>query len=85
MTDLYYDLATDFYIYGWGQSFHFAPRLKGEGLKASIARLEHFMALKGNITSDKKVLDMGCGVGGPMRCIAKLTGADVTGITINDY
>jgi len=41
------------------------------------------MAVKGNITEGKKVLDMGCGVGGPMRTIAKLTGADVTGITIN--
>ena len=24
--NLYYDLATDFYEYGWGTSFHFAPR-----------------------------------------------------------
>ena len=22
----YYDLVTDFYEFGWGQSFHFAPR-----------------------------------------------------------
>jgi sterol 24-C-methyltransferase len=22
----YYDIATDFYEYGWGSSFHFAPR-----------------------------------------------------------
>ena len=22
----YYDLVTDFYEYGWGESFHFAPR-----------------------------------------------------------
>ena len=24
----YYDLVTDFYEYGWGQSFHFAPLMK---------------------------------------------------------
>lgn len=24
----YYDLATDFYEFGWGSSFHFAPRHK---------------------------------------------------------
>ena len=24
----YYDLVTDFFEYGWGQSFHFAPRAK---------------------------------------------------------
>jgi hypothetical protein len=23
-------MITDFYEYGWGQSFHFAPRNKGE-------------------------------------------------------
>ena len=28
MVNDYYDLVTDFYEYGWGQSFHFAPRHK---------------------------------------------------------
>ena len=28
----YYDLVTDFYEYGWGPSFHFAPRRTGESL-----------------------------------------------------
>lgn len=32
-----------------------------------------------------KVLDVGCGVGGPMRNIVKATGGHVTGITINEY
>jgi len=32
-----------------------------------------------------KVLDVGCGVGGPMRNIVKATGGFVTGITINEY
>mmetsp|Transcript_35328 Transcript_35328/g.49055 ORF Transcript_35328/g.49055 Transcript_35328/m.49055 type:complete len:234 (+) Transcript_35328:1300-2001(+) len=32
-----------------------------------------------------KVLDAGCGVGGPMRAIAKGTGGGVLGITINEY
>lgn len=31
------------------------------------------------------VLDVGCGVGGPAREIAKFTGAHITGITINEY
>lgn len=33
----------------------------------------------------KKLLDVGCGVGGPYRNIARFTGADVTGITLNEY
>ena len=32
-----------------------------------------------------KAIDLGCGVGGPMRTIAKASGAHVTGITINEY
>ena len=32
-----------------------------------------------------KGLDVGCGVGGPMRTIASTSGAEITGITINDY
>jgi sterol 24-C-methyltransferase len=32
-----------------------------------------------------KVLDVGCGVGGPARNIARFSRADVTGVTINDY
>jgi sterol 24-C-methyltransferase len=34
---------------------------------------------------NSKVLDVGCGVGGPMRNIHQFTGSDITGITINEY
>ncbi|KAL0283318.1 UNVERIFIED_CONTAM: Cycloartenol-C-24-methyltransferase [Sesamum angustifolium] len=46
MVNKYYDLVTSFYEYGWGESFHFAPRWKGESLKESIKRHEHFLALQ---------------------------------------
>lgn len=36
------------------------------------------------LTGDK-ILDCGCGVGGPMRTIAAVSGAHVVGITINEY
>lgn len=32
-----------------------------------------------------KVLDVGCGVGGPAREIAKFTGSHITGLNNNDY
>jgi sterol 24-C-methyltransferase len=44
MVDQYYDLATDFYEYGWGDSFHFAHRYKTESLRESIVRHEHYLA-----------------------------------------
>lgn len=81
----YYDLATDFYQYGWGDSFHFAPRLKNESFEASLKRFELFLAQKMNLQPGKKVLDVGCGVGGPLEAIAKATGSQITGINNNAY
>jgi len=81
----YYSLSTDFYEYGWGQSFHFANRFRGETLAESIQRHESYLALKMKIKTGDKVLDIGCGVGGPLRRIAHLTGAHVIGLTISQY
>ena len=36
----FYSLITDFYEYGWGESFHFAAREKGESFEKSIIRQE---------------------------------------------
>jgi sterol 24-C-methyltransferase len=81
----YYDLATDFYEFGWGQSFHFAPRVRGETLRASILRYEHRVAEALGCRAGDSLLDLGCGVGGPMRTMARDFGAKVTGININEY
>jgi sterol 24-C-methyltransferase len=81
----YYSLSTDFYEYGWGQSFHFANRYRGETLAESLQRHESYLAMKMKLKTGDKVLDLGCGVGGPLRRIAYLTGAHVTGVTISQY
>jgi sterol 24-C-methyltransferase len=85
MVNDYYDLVTDFYEFGWGQSFHFAPRFKGESFDASIARHEYWLAARLGLRPGMKVLDVGCGVGGPMRAIARFSGANVVGVNNNDY
>nr|GMD39792.1 Cycloartenol-C-24-methyltransferase [Ipomoea batatas] len=85
MVNKYYDLATSFYEYGWGESFHFAPRWKGESLQESIKRHEHFIALQLGLRPGQKVLDVGCGIGGPLREIARFSGAFVTGVNNNEY
>ena len=85
MVNKYYDLATSFYEYGWGESFHFAHRYKWETLRESIVRHEHFLASKLNVKPGDKVLDVGCGVGGPLREIAAFTGASVTGLNNNAF
>lgn len=85
MVNKYYDLATSFYEYGWGESFHFAHRVNNETLRESIKRHEHFLALRLGLSSGMKVLDVGCGVGGPLREIALFSGASVTGLNNNAY
>ncbi|KAK2175692.1 hypothetical protein NP493_710g00029 [Ridgeia piscesae] len=85
LANQYYDLATDFFEYGWGESFHFATMHKGESFEHAIAKHEYRIALKLRIEPGEKVLDMGCGVGGPARNIATFTEAEITGLNINDY
>jgi len=85
MINHYYDLVTDFYEEAWAKSFHFAPRFKGESFDSSLARSEHFFALKLGLAPGMKVLDVGCGVGGPMRSIARFSGANIEGVNNNDY
>lgn len=85
LTRHYYNLATDFYEYGWAQSFHFCGFGKSEAFKQALARHEHYLALKMGIQEGQRVLDVGCGVGGPAREIAKFTGCHVLGLNNNDY
>ncbi|CAF0903240.1 unnamed protein product [Rotaria sordida] len=81
----YYSLTTDAYEYALGKSIHCANRFRGETFAESIQRHESYLALRMQPKPGDKVLDIGCGVGGPLRRIARLTGAHVTGITISPY
>ena len=81
----YYNLATDFYEYGWGTSFHFCRFAAGESFSRAIARHEHYLALKLGLQEKQRVLDVGCGVGGPAREMIKFANVHVTGLNNNDY
>eukprot|EP00300_Choanocystis_sp_HF-7_P001632 c11316_g1_i1.p1 GENE.c11316_g1_i1~~c11316_g1_i1.p1 ORF type:complete len:425 (+),score=107.41 c11316_g1_i1:35-1276(+) len=85
LVDSYYELATQFYEWGWGQSFHFATRLAGESFYESIKRHEYVLAGRLNVSAGSKILDCGCGIGGPLRNITRFTQCDITGITLNEY
>jgi len=85
LVNAYYELATLFYEWGWGQSFHFAYQLKGETFASAIARHEYYLAGRLALKEGSKVLDVGCGIGGPMRNISRFTRCDVTGVTLNEY
>lgn len=85
LVNAYYDLATVFYEWGWGASFHFASRYAFESFAESIRRHEYHLASKLEVQRGSKVLDVGCGIGGPMRNIARFTQCSVTGLTLNPY
>jgi len=85
VAESFYNLATDFYEYGWGDSFHFGFRTKSEGHGKAILNSQNFVAAKLMVKSMDRVLDMGCGIGGPMRGVVRATGANVTGLTINQH
>jgi sterol 24-C-methyltransferase len=85
LVNQYYDLVTDFYLFGWGEHFHFAPRRAKEGFKDSLKRHERFVARKLGLRPGMEALDVGCGIGGPMRYIAGQTGASIVGINDNAY
>ncbi len=82
---LYYDLASDFYEWGWGPSHHFALRAANESFAASLVRHEHFLADALSLCPGMRVADIGCGIGGPLRQIARVSRASIVGININEY
>ncbi|XWS60634.1 hypothetical protein CRYUN_Cryun07bG0052200 [Craigia yunnanensis] len=81
----YYDRVNNLYEVIWGESFHFASRWNGESLRESIKRHEHFIALQLGLKPGDKVLDVGCGIGGPLREIARFSSTSVTGLSNNEY
>ena len=79
----YYDLCSPFMVYGWGESLHFAPLTPQESLEDSKIRHQRLMIAKLEMLPGMTVVDVGCGVGGPMRRVVREAGVRVVGININ--
>ena len=56
MTKQYYDLATDFFEYGWGESFHFYVMCKEESRQTSCLKHEYRLAVKLGLKAGLKCL-----------------------------
>jgi len=78
----YYNVSTLFYEWGWGPSFHFAPLKAGVPFQVSLEA--HELDLVEDVMKPGiRALDVGCGIGGPARHIAKCTKSKITGLNIN--
>jgi len=56
-----------------------------ESFAESITRHEYYLATRLGLQPSDTVLDIGCGIGGPLRNIGRFTGAAITGVTLNQY
>ena len=80
----YYDLCSELMVFGWGESLHFAPLSPGESLKDSKIRHQRQMITRLELREGMTVVDIGCGIGGPMRRVAREAGVRVLGINSSD-
>ena len=80
----YYDLCSDFMVFGWSESLHFAPLSPEESLEDSQARHQRLMIAKLELQEGMTVIDVGCGIGGPMRRVAREAGVSVVGVNSSE-
>ena len=84
LTRQYYDIVTSAYRRGWGDCFHFCPLYGDEMLRDAIRGLHQLIVDRARLIPEMSALDVGCGIGGPARSIAGISGADVTGLNISE-
>jgi sterol 24-C-methyltransferase len=71
-------------VFGWSESLHFAPLAPRESLEESQIRHQRLMIAKLELREGMTVIDVGCGVGGPMRRVAREAGVRVVGVNNNE-
>lgn len=80
----YYDLCGEIMDFGWGESLHFAPLSPQESLEDSKIRHQRLMIAKLELGEGMTVIDVGCGVGGPLRRVVREAGVRVVGVNSNE-
>ena len=80
----YYDLCSEFMVFGWGESLHFAPLSPRESLEDSKIRHQRLMIAKLELRKGMAVVDVGCGIGGPMRRVVREAGVRAVGVNSSE-
>lgn len=85
MVSGFYTLVSEQFTSDWGESQHcglFAT--PDTPVAEAVAALEALIIRAAGIRAGMRVLDAGCGVGGPARAVARATGARVIGIDLTE-
>ncbi|RDW80903.1 hypothetical protein BP5796_05601 [Coleophoma crateriformis] len=80
----HYELASDYYYSLWGEHIHHGYFLTPEDTKEKAQlQLIELLLQKSQVAKGSTVLDVGCGIGGTSRYLAREHGCQVIGITIS--
>ncbi len=78
----FYDYIADAWQYLLGQNFHWGYfRSPEEPLDVATDTLIDMLVERFELTSSAKLLDVGCGIGGPARYLAEKYGCHITGFS----
>jgi cyclopropane fatty-acyl-phospholipid synthase-like methyltransferase len=83
MVETYYEMVTQLYRDVWADSFHLTWFDEGKSLGEAQLAEEHWLADQAGFRPGDRLIDVGCGIGGPAAAVAAHTGARVTGVNIS--
>ncbi|QDU55709.1 class I SAM-dependent methyltransferase [Aeoliella mucimassa] len=81
----HYDVSTLFYRLLWGRHIHHGYWEQDESPAIAQDQLTDRLVAAANISAGQKVVDIGCGMGGSSRRLAKKYGCEVTGVTLSPF
>ncbi len=85
VTQHYYGLMADVIETYYGDGWHFCPpEFPGQSRADATRRMYRRVAELLQLQPGSRTLDLGCGVGGMLRHVARHSGAYVTGITLGE-
>lgn len=80
----HYDVASDYYYSLWGEHIHHGYFINPSDTKeVAQTRLISLLLEKSALSAGSTVLDVGCGIGGTSRYLAREKGCKVMGVTIS--
>ena len=85
MVRRYYECVTATYRHFWGDCYHFAIYNGGDSHEQAMMATEKRIAAEGAFRKGIRILEVGCGLGGPALNIAEWCEAEITAIDLCEH